>query len=272
MNRGLLLKAWVELWPLSLLFALLLAGAEAVLSYVLPTYQRGVIGSVLSQSELAQSFLKALLGSDSPVGAGPELFMAIPWTHPAVLALVWAHAVISCTRMPAGEIDRGTIDLLMGLPVSRWNLYLSETAAWLIATAAILGVTFGANRAGVAFAPAELAPPAGRAAIVVVNLFAMLVAVGGFAFFVSSLSDRRGRAMTVVFVALLVSFLINFLAQMWKPAARLEWLSLLTYYRPVFALRDGRWPVADLGLLLGLGGALWAAGGVVFARRDLTVA
>lgn len=269
MIRGLLWKAWIELWPATLLLAVLLAAAEAILAYALPTYQRDVIGSVLSQSALAQGFLKALLGTDSPISAGPELFMAFPWAHPVVLALVWAHAAIACTRSPVGEVDRGTIDLLLSQPVSRARLYCADTGAWLMTSALLLGVMFAANRVGVAFAPPEFASSARGAFITLVNLFALAWAVGGFACLVSAMSDRRGRALTLLFVALLASFLLNFLAQMWKPAARLDWLSILHYYRPVFALRDGTWPAADLAVLLGLGSAMWAVAGAVFARRSL---
>lgn len=269
MNLGVVRKAWVELRGITLLLALLLAAAEAILAYVLPTYQRGVIGSVLTQSPMAQNFLRALLGSDAPIGAGPELFMSLPWTHPVVLALVWAHAVMCCTRSPAGEIERGTIDLLLGLPVSRWGVYCSESFAWLSATAAIMAMTLIANRLGVAFAPPELEAPLRSAGVVVVNLLALAFAVGGFSCFVSALSDRRGRAVTIVFVTLLASFLINFLSQLWKPAASVDWLSLLAYYRPIFILRDGDWPVRDIAALLGVGAAFWTAGGVVFARRNI---
>jgi len=31
------------------------------------------------------------------------------------LALTWAHALLCCTRVPAGDVDRGTADILFGL-------------------------------------------------------------------------------------------------------------------------------------------------------------
>jgi hypothetical protein len=105
--------------------------------------------------------------------------------------------------------------------------------------------------------------------IVLTNLLCLYVTVGAAAWLSSAMSDRRGRAIGVVFVLLLASFLLNYLAQFWKPAQRIEFLSLLRYYRPLLILRDGTWPLKDLAVLLGVAVAFWLAGGAILARRDL---
>ena len=86
---------------------------------------------------------------------------------------------------------------------------------------------------------------------------------------VSSLSNRRGRAFGVVFAIVLVSFLVNFLAQLWEPARSLAFLSVLNYYRPLLILRDTSWPLTDMLVLVAVGGVLWLAGMLIFARRDI---
>ena len=63
---------------------------------------------------------------------------AFLWVHPTVLTLVWAHEVVCCTRTPAGEIDRGTIDFLLGLPVSRVKIFAAELLGWLLSGVCIL--------------------------------------------------------------------------------------------------------------------------------------
>jgi len=93
--------------------------------------------------------------------------------------------------------------------------------------------------------------------------------VGGLACLVSSFSNRRGRAITIVFLVLLALFLLNYLAQFWQPLEKIVFLSPLHYHRPVNVLGRGAWPWGDMGILLGVGGAMWFAGGIVFARRDL---
>jgi hypothetical protein len=95
------------------------------------------------------------------------------------------------------------------------------------------------------------------------------VAVGGLAWLVSSFSNRRGRAMTLVFLILLGLFLLNYLAQFWQPLENIVGLSPLHYHQPVSVLANGAWPWKNLAVLLSAGGVLLFAGGVVFGRRDL---
>jgi len=269
MNRGLLAKALRESWRGTLVLGVGLAVAEVALAYALLKFQDEL--SVLwSQITFLQRAFRAIFGADVAGRPGPEMLSAIAWVHPAVFALVWAHAITYCTRIPAGEVDRGTIDVLLGMPVSRWQLYRTETIAWLASGAVILLLGAAGNMFGHLVAAGGARPDPRRLAIVIANLFCLYLAVGGLAWLVSAPSDRRGRAMGVVFAFVLASFLLNYLAQFWSPAERVSFLSLLHYYRPLPILHDGTWPVRDMIILLLSGGGLWTVGGFIFARRDLS--
>jgi ABC-2 type transport system permease protein len=227
------------------------------------------------QVEFFRTIIKALLGTDIGDMLGPEAIMAIAWVHPVVLAIIWTHAIVFCTRVPAGEIDRGTVDVLFGLPASRWRVYLSETA--VLAGSGVLLVVMGllGHRLGMLTAESAHRPPLGPLTAVTANLFCLYLAVGGLAFLISAVSDRRGRAIAVVFAILLASFLLNFLAQFWRPAEMISFLSLLSYHKPLLVMRGGgedtwgAWPLADMAVLIGFAAATWTAGGIWFARRDI---
>jgi ABC-type transport system involved in multi-copper enzyme maturation permease subunit len=267
MNRGLLAKAWRETWLLTLVCGLGLVLVEAVEAYALLKFQVQ-ISKMVSHLAFAQRFLQNLLGAEVADQLGPDMFPAIAWAHPAALALVWAHAIGFCTRIPAGEVDRGTIDVLLGLPVSRWQLHVNETLAWLVSGLAVLLAGIGGNTLGTALAHGDCIPPQ-RLATLGSNLFCLYLAVGGLAWLVSALSDRRGRAVAIALGFVLFSFLLNYLAPFWEVADQLSFLSILHYYVPLNILRDGSWPFRNMLLLLALGAALWTAGGLIFARRDL---
>lgn len=268
MNRGLIIRAFRELWSTTLVLGLVLMGVEAALAFVLPKF-----GSQISQEwlqmDFARGIMQAMLGAEIGDRIGPQMFQAMAWVHPVVLALAWAHAVVCCTRVPAGEVDRGTADVLLGLPVSRWEVFLSETLVWLGCGAAMLAAALAGNLLGGLALPSEQRPQLSRILLVLLNFFCLYGAVGGLAWLVSSLSDRRGRAMTIVFLILLALFLLNYLAQFWQPLEKFVILSPLHYHRPVNVLGSGAWPWRDMGVLTGVGGVMWLAGGVVFARRDL---
>jgi ABC-2 type transport system permease protein len=194
---------------------------------------------------------------------------AFVWVHPVVLAILWAASIIFCTRYPAAEIDRGTIDVLLGLPVSRRGVYLCETAGWLSAGLVILAFGAIGYLIGSRAMELEQRPALALVALVMVNLYGVYLAVGGLTCLVSSLSDRRGRAVAVIFAVVLASFLLNFLAQFWDPAKHLVFLSVLDYYQPAAILRDGAIAPADLIMLFAIGLTGWAAGLEITARRSI---
>jgi hypothetical protein len=93
--------------------------------------------------------------------------------------------------------------------------------------------------------------------------------VSGFTWLISALSNRRGRAITFVFLVLVILFLLHYLAQFWTPLHKIVFLSPLHYYRPAQVLTGVDFPWRDLAVLVSFGAATWLAGGIVFSRRDL---
>src|ERR1051325_10669536 len=208
---------------------LVLAGVEALLAFVLPKF-----GSQFSQQwlqlEFARNIMQAMLGTEIVDRIGPHMFQSMAWVHPVPLALTWAHALLCCTRVPAVEVDRGTAHVLLGLPVSRWEIFFSETFVWLGTGLLILVAALFGNLLGGLGLPLEQRPQLPRLLIVLTNLFCLYVAVGGLAWFISCLSDRRGNAISLLFVILLALFLLNYLAQFWQPLAKLVFLSPLHFH------------------------------------------
>ena len=170
MNRGIMLKAVIELWPVTLLCGLLLAAAEAALAYVIPTFQAQWSQS-LSQVGFLQDFVSAMLGVKVADQLGPEAFTAFPWVHPVVLSIVWAHALLCCTQTPSGEIDRGTADVTMTLPVTRWGILISHTVVWIVAGLIVIALALVGNAFGGSFVGPELRPGSERVQIMLANLF-----------------------------------------------------------------------------------------------------
>ena len=76
--------------------------------------------------------------------------------------------------------------------------------------------------------------------------------------------------MTTAFVVVVASFLLNYLGQFWAVLERVAWMSVLRYYRPLGALKDGMWAWGDVAVLMALAVVFWVAAGVVSARRDLS--
>ncbi|MCP4509979.1 MAG: hypothetical protein GY826_26680, partial [Fuerstiella sp.] len=129
--KGLLRKIFMEVrWPV-LILSIGLALIMALLTELLPKVL-GDIDKVFAKLPFVKPLITALLGMDPGEAFTAQMTQAFLWVHPTVLSLIWAHELMYSSRMPAGEIDRGSVDFLLGLPVTRWKLYLSETIGWIL--------------------------------------------------------------------------------------------------------------------------------------------
>jgi hypothetical protein len=266
--RGLLLKILYEVWLPTLLFGLGLFVIKALLTHVLPQVMQGM-GEMFEQFPLAKTFLNALLGTEVGDAITARTMQAFLWVHPAVLALMWGHDITHCTRMPAGEIDRGTIDVLLSWPISRRKIYVCESIVWLASGVLLICLAYLGHRSTVSTMPENMRPDWTRAVMVMANLFCVYLAVGGVVLLVSALSDRRGRAVAVAFALVLASFLLNFLAQFWWVAKKIAFLSVMQYYQPAKTLTSGEFPVHDVVVLLIIAALSWFLGCEIFARRNV---
>ena len=217
-------------------------------------------------------FIQVLVGADLFADLTATTLMTVGLAHPLLYVLTWSLLLTICSRVIAGEIDRGTADLLMTLPISRVATYASVSAVWLlsgvvVSFAPLIGIWLGESLYPLP-EPIELK----RLWIPVVNLFALYLAIGGAATLVSSVVSRRGQVVGIALAGLVGSFLLNFLAQFWSPAERMSFLGLLHYYRPLLCVQTGEWPLGDIAALVGVAACCWLAGLWWFARRDIPAA
>jgi ABC-2 type transport system permease protein len=267
--RGLFTKILHEVWLPTLLFGIGMFVCMMLLTFVLPQIYEA-LGDVLDRLPLARTFLTVLLGNALGEEISARTMQAYLFVHPVVLALIWAHELTLCTRTPAGEIDRGTIDLLLSLPVSRRAVYGCESIAWLVTGAVVLLMGLLGHYIAAPRLPAELRPDLRLVILVMTNLYCVYIAVGGIAFLVSALSDRRGRAIAMLFGILLASFLLNFIATFWQPMRHISFFSVLEFYQPAEVLQNGSFPMRDVVVLLAVGILTWITGGEILARRSIT--
>ncbi len=82
------------------------------------------------------------------------------------------------------------------------------------------------------------------------------------------LARESGPAIGWTSAAIAVSFVLEYLARLWKPIAALRPLSLFAYYQPPEIARAGL-GAGNAACLVGVALALIVAAVVVFQRRDL---
>ena len=266
--KGIIYKSLRESWAPTLLIGIGFAIVAIIFNLIIPNLQKQIL-SIWDSLPFVRKFISALMGVPINPETSAHVFLTIIWTHPIVLALLWAHEIIHCTRFPAAEIDRGTIDMTLALPVSRAAAYVGESLVWLATGLAVILIGLIGNTIGSQFVDAKSRTPSAELAMIVANLVCLYVAVGGVAMLVSAASSRRGRAIGIVFALVLGSFLWTFVGPFWKPAEASSFLSVLDYYRPAQIVLYGRLGWRDPAVLLGVGAGAWGLGMVVLCRRDI---
>lgn len=268
MNRAVFLKtlrdtAWllVLLTVASIVFEILFVRAMREFS--------AEMSHLWMQKPIIRRMVSMLVGADVAVNLTPTTLMAIGVAHPLLYAFHWIFVLTTCSRVIVGEIDRGTADLLLSLPVSRAGVYASVSAMWVVgcvplAVVPLLGIALGQH-----FSPLWEPIDLERVARVMPNLLLLDLAIGSVTMFVSAWASRRGIAVAVVLGALLLDVLISFIGMFWDLAARLWFLGFLDYYQPLPTIRSGAWPVRNLIVLASVTVVFWLAGLIRYARRDI---
>jgi ABC-type transport system involved in multi-copper enzyme maturation permease subunit len=266
--RGLLEKSLRESWLLVALACVGLGLTMGLFVQILPQFEQSLT-ELIVQVPFIRTLLSGLMGMDVSEGLAPQMLLVVVWSHPVVLAIVWGFQIALCTRVPASEIERGTIDVLLGWPVSRTQVYLAEGIVWVGSGLLLLACGLLGFLVSAATLPAELEPELDRVLLTLANLLALYLALGGVVQCVAALCSRRGGAIGIALAVLLGSYLVQFLSTLWAPAERVAFLSLVHYYQPARVMLQGTLPLRDVLVLLATGSVLWAVGCVIWARRSV---
>ena len=268
MSRAIIAKTIRDTTPL---FLLVLTMAVVFLMLFVAAMREfaGEITQLLLRFPILQKMIHALLGANLADDASLTSLVTIGFAHPLLFAMTWAFLIATCTRVIVAEVDRGTADLLLTLPVSRAAAFVSVSVVCAAGSVALSVAPWcGAWLSQQLY---DLSEPLdlSRLWIPVTNLCPLYLAICGLTMFVSSAVSRRTTAVAIALTVLLASFLINFLAVFLPLAERLSFLGLLYYYRPLESVRSGDWPLKEISVLCGVAVVFWLAGLWRFSRRDI---
>jgi ABC-2 type transport system permease protein len=231
----------------------------------------------------------------------PTDFLAIGLLHPIVLVLCLVWGVGRASGAVAGELDRGTMELLMAQPVPRNRLILAHLLADavvlpLICLSFFAGTQFGLWAVGdfvpdyrmltetgkdlglVEFEgvfPAN-PPPLAVSGVgelpALVNTLALMFAIGGMTLALSAAGRSRWKVVGYAVLIVVVMFVANTVGQLWEPAAFTRPLTFFFYYQPQKIMIESAWLVdvgkawdLDRPVLVPAAGVLFAVGALGYA-------
>jgi ABC-2 type transport system permease protein len=235
----------------------------------------------------------------------PNDFLAVEMLHPVVVILCSLWAVGRAASAVAGELDKGTMELLLSQPVPRNRLVLAHLVIDLLVIPSLGLCVVAGTQTGLALigpfavdysvlqklppnvrqfvkpGPPTLDVSATRQWLGAVNLAALMFALSGVTMLVSCVGRSRWRAMAVAGLVTVGMFVANVVGQLWDSAAFVRPATVFFYYQPQKVWLRGDW-MADLGeafagggrvpavpVLLAVGAAGYLLALRVFTRRDL---
>jgi|CXWL01.1.fsa_nt_gi ABC-2 type transport system permease protein len=255
-------------------YLLLWAGLLALLVAVLVLFMLAIHSGVFDQKQdflkvpFVRRFMTIMIGSDPLTYMSPTAITAFGFTHPLVWALLIIFAISMGSGVLAGEMDRGTMDLVATLPISRGRIYASHSAM-LLAMGLVMcwgvwvGVAIGRRILGVYDVRLDLLVR------VTWNLYAVYVLIASFSLAISAMTSRRGPAVAAAFFLVFYAFVLNVLRAIWPKLDALAWSDFLYYYQSLRIIWDEGYRWKDFAVLLSMAAAWWIVGYVAFSRRDI---
>lgn len=195
--------------------------------------------------------------------SSPEGFLAGQVFNLAPLALAF-FPILACASTIAGAEERGTIDVLLGNPIPRWQLVAGGFLATALSLLGIVGV-MGAIMYGTAgLMDVDLSLEASANAVL--NLWPTCAFFGGLALLCSAIFHRKALAVALPAVVLFAMYLVDALGRVSADLEELRPASIFYYYGS--AIEDGiDW--ASFGGTTAVTFACVLLAMLAFRRRDI---
>ena len=263
-GRGVL---FARLWRQHALMLALMCTGLAIFTFILTRVAPapGEMGFFQTLIAIMPKQVLAMMGGEIAISSARGI-IAFGYIHPFFLAILTAWTLRVTAGALAGEIERGTMDLIASRPVSRvgqvlsgWTLAVAGIA--LLATSAWVGTAVGLQ-----IRPLDVTA---RELMIVPAMGALLFAAwASIALLISASQRDAGSVIAWTGGLIVVSFVVLFLSQIWPPAETVRPLSLFTYFQPQEIVSHGAGTTA-IGVLAAVAVAGLAAAIGVFQRRDL---
>jgi ABC-2 type transport system permease protein len=245
-----------------------LAAFEVLLVVAAGTLQES--GTFGSFAALVPPFMRQMFGDSLLVFMSFAGVVCFGYFHPMIVAAL-AGFVIAIATEPVGEIETRFLDVVLARPLPRAAVVGRSVLLLALLPALVIGAMLAATSLSLHWlAPRGAGVPTARLIVSLgVNLWALLLCIGGVSLAVAAASRRRSTAAGLLGMAALALFLVDYLARIWKPAASVAWLSPF-HYDDAMAMVMGRpLPASHIEVLVITALAGIAVAFVLFSRRDV---
>lgn len=199
--------------------------------------------------------------------------VALAFVDPVVVLAATVWGVTRGSDAVSGQLERGTLEMVLAAPVRRVAVFVTQALATTLAAAVLCGVLFAAVWSAIAFGPWAGKVDAARFVPAALNVFGLMVCMGGVSACVSAADSYRWRTIGILCGFYVFSLLAKLVGRLSGTFAWVGYLSVFNCYEPQRLVgppaESWRLLATYDGVLIGLGVAAYIVGAVLFSRRDL---
>lgn len=187
--------------------------------------------------------------------------------------LLGIYMIITSTGALAGEEEGGTLEMMLAMPVARWQIVTAKAMAIAVAAFAILGIAAIGSWLGFLLIQDSVQEPVSGFDVVWSTLYTwpISVALAMIGLCLAAYLPARRLAAVVAAVVLVIGYFGNNLAPMLDVLQPLRPLFLYNYFDVSPELLTRGPDSADILALLGIAAAFLLLALIAFQRRDVTV-
>ncbi len=210
-------------------------------------------------------FVKAALGGDRL--ANVTGLLLISYDHPFVLFLCLLFAVGTPTGLLAGEVERGTMELILSRCATKLQVYVCAGILTMAGMFALVMTMFLGTVVGVTLYVFKDPVPLDLFFRIAINGGLLASTAGAFALLFAASFGRLYAAIGASAAFLAANYFVSLISKWWPVAASLRKASL-------FYLVDSSefwkgWPLENMAWLTAILLAATIVGGIIWHRRDL---
>jgi len=273
MNFAIWKKAVWEAWRSLLVCSVLLILFAWLFVWLMCQFPPGFFGRFLP---FLPEFLQRLLDVPIALLATRTGELSILFVHVVTMLVCVGWALARGSASIAGEIGRGTMDLILSLPIWRPTLVVAPAVVAAVGSAVLAGSVCAGLGLGLLTVDVGEDLALSRFLPGAVNLFLMTFAFTGVTMLVSSWSHDRWHVMAIAGGVFIASLILKMVASLWSAGEWLGYFSFLSAFEPQQIILMGKQAepsaVECNVTLLGLGLACYLAAAAVLWYRDIPAA
>jgi ABC-2 type transport system permease protein len=262
-----LLRFWtLRILPIWLLIALVIFLFQVAICGIV--HDNESVKTFVQFLDMLPSFIKTALGGEALKVGNVSGLISIGYNHPLVLTLYMLFAVGVPTGLLAGEVQKGTMELILSRQVTKTQVYICSGLITITGMFALVIVMFGGTVFAINVYEFSQEVPLYSFFKAAINGGILASAVGGIALLAAA-CFQRNTAVWLTVAYLVANYFVSIIAEWWP---RMKWLKPTTIFYYVDGEKiftEAGWPLGDMGVLVLILVISTLLGGFIWSRRDL---